>query len=486
MGAARSVATAAIALCAVLGILSGAAAAQPPAGGPPPVQSGYGPADPFGPLIVIEAVEVVGNSWTAEEHIRRALPVRPGQMLRAGDERLRAARFKVLALGYFRDVDLRLRKGSTRGHVILTVRVVERGTVVLNRLFFGNTLITPWWAGLDLTERNFFGTGVGVGGAFVVAGEGNAAGADLQQAYQLRVEDSSVLGSTFGAHLSGFFADASEPYRVAGPTDDGAAANHAAFDYRRAGGRAGVTMNLAALSRLTGLVRVESVHADLPASPTRTLTDGTEVPIDLLLEDGDSRVVTAGLLFERDTRPDPILPFAGDHTLVLAEGGAGFMGSSYDYASVLVRHERWWSVSPGHVLSLHLTGGAVLGDAPLFERLHVGDINRMVSARALGLVMSTTPPFDLLGTGSDELTYGEVAGLVEGQYAYRLFRSKKRVYGGDLFLGAGLWTLRATRDTGVSQPDFPIDLLLDVGLRLDTEIGIFELSLANALGRVPL
>jgi hypothetical protein len=135
---------------------------------------------------------------------------------------------------------------------------------------------------------------------------------------------------------------------------------------------------------------------------------------------------------------------------------------------------------------MHLTGGAVVGDAPLFERLHVGDIDRMVSAHALGLVVSTTPPFDLLGTGSDEIAYGELAGLVEGQYAYRLFRRKRGVYGGDLFVGAGLWSLWSTRDIRVDKPDFPVDLLLDVGLRLDTEIGIFELSLANALGRVPL
>jgi hypothetical protein len=463
------------------------AAAQPEVELPAPeLAAGELPRDPFGPFIVIEAVEVTGNTWTGEEHIRGALPVKPGDRLRAGDDRLRAARFKVLALGYFREVDLRMRKGSQRGRVVLTVHVVERGTVVLNRIFFGNTLITPWWGGLDLTERNLFGTGVGVGGAFVLAGQGEAEGARDQQAYQLRLDDGTLFGSTIGAHLSGYYASASEPFRVAGPSDDGAAANFAAFDYRRAGGRAGVTASLAPLARLTALARFEQVHADLPDAPSRTLSDGRTVPVDLLLDDGDSRVATLGVLFERDTRPDPILPFTGTHTMLLAEAGSGALGSSYDFATVLLRHERWWSLRPGHVLSVHVTGGAVIGDAPLFERLHVGDIDRMVSPRALGLVVSTTPPFDLLDTGSDEITYGEVAGLVEAQYAYRLFRGKTGVYGGDLFIGAGLWSLHTTRDLGYDTPDFPIDLLLDAGLRLDTEIGIFELSLANALGRVPL
>lgn len=485
MGAARLVAASLAIGAALLG--GGPAAAQPevelPAGEP---ALGELPRDPFGPFIVIEAVEVTGNTWTGEQHIRRALPVRPGDRLRAGDDRLRAARFKVLALGYFRDVDLRMRKGSRRGHVVLTVHVIERGTVVLNRIFFGNTLITPWWAGLDLAERNFFGTGVGVGGAFVVAGEGDADGARDQQAYQLRLEDSTLFGSAIGAHLSGYYAAASEPFRVSGPSDDGAASHFAAFDYRRAGGRAGLTINLAPLARLTALARFEQVRADLPVAPIRTLPDGREVPVDLLLDDGDSRVATVGVLLDRDTRPDPILPFTGNHTLVLVEGGASPIGSSYDFVTVLARHERWWTVHPGHVLSIHATGGAVLGDAPLFEHLHVGDIDRMVSPRALGLVVSTTPPFDLLDTGADEVTYGEVGGLVEAQYAYRLFRSRRGVYGGDLFIGAGLWSLTTTRDLGFDTPTLPVDLLLDAGLRLDTEIGIFELSLANALGRVPL
>lgn len=473
--------------CLALGAaIAGPAVAQPAPPPPAAPASASGSAG-FGPLIVIESIEIIGNSWTVEKLIRRAIPVHAGDALRAGDPRLAAIRFKVLALGYFRDVDVRLRKGSSRGRVILTVRVVERGTLQLDRIFVGTTLISPWWAGLDLTDRNFLGTGLAVGGAAVYAGRGDAAGARSQSAYRLRLEVPALPGSVLGAHLGFLYTRASEPYRVNGPSDDGAASHFAAFDYRRVGLRGGVTLNLpGALSRITLLGRFESVDAQLPPAPTRALPDGTVVPVDLLLEDGTSRVATAGLMFERDTRPDPILPYAGSHLLLLGEGGAGFLGSSYDYASLLGRYERWWAVRPDHVLSLHLLGGLVLGDAPRFDRLYVGDIDRMLSPRALGLVVSTTPPFDLLGTGSDEITYGELGGLVEAQYSYRLFRSSGRIYGGDLFAGVGLWSLTALRDTHTDPPTLPVDLLVDAGVRLDTEIGIFELSLANALGRVPL
>src|SRR5213075_886190 len=99
--------------------------------------------DDFGPLLVIEGINITGNTSTQDEIIRRALPISPGDVMRASDKRLRVARFKVLALGFFRDVTLAMNKGSQRGSVILEVRVIERGTVVLNRLWFGTTSVSP-------------------------------------------------------------------------------------------------------------------------------------------------------------------------------------------------------------------------------------------------------------------------------------------------------------------------------------------------------
>jgi len=445
----------------------------------------------FGPVIVIEKIEVVGNESTATRLIRRVLPFAEGDAIRAGDPRLVDARYKVLALGYFRDVALKLARGSKRGHVVLTVVVVERGTVVLERMYFGTTEATPWWAGLDLTERNFFGTGIGIGGGFLVTGEGDVANAEPQWAAQLRFDDPSILGTPFGAFLTLQHIDASEPYRIAGRFSDGAPENFAAVGYTRTGGKVGGIFELTPLSRLSGGARVEVVDARVPAAPTRTTPDGRLESVNLALKPDISRVVTASLAFDRDTRAHPILPWNGSRVAVVAEFGATWLGGSYNYASVVGQFGKWWAVrGPAHVVSLHLTGGLVLGDAPLFDMLYVGDLDKLLTPRELGLVLSTRAPLDLLGTTSDEQRYGEIGGVVESQYSYRLFRGGRRVYGGDLFFGLGLWglgkrdDLRA-RDTSAYRA-LPIDVFIDAGLRLDTEIGIFELSLANGIGRVPL
>ena len=450
------------------------------------------PDDPtFGPLLTIEAIEIEGNDATSESVILRALPLGGGEMLRAGDPRLQAARFKLLALGFFRDVSLRLRRGSARGRVVLVVQVVERGTIVLNRLYFGTSSSSRWWFGADVGERNFLGTGLALGGGFVRTGAGAIEGADDQWAGEVRVAAPSVGGRRFGLHAQATWIDASEPYRVAGAADADAAIDFRAFHYRRAGFRAGATYDLSTLARLTVDGRAEWIDADLPEAPTRTLPDGGVVPVALHLEPGASRVVTVGLGFDRDTRPDPVLPYAGDRLQLFGELGGAMIGGSYDYATALARYQRWWPVrGPRHVVSMHLTAGLVLGEAPRFDRLHVADFNRLLTPRALGLVVATTPSHDLLGTSSEEVNYGEVGGSAIVEYSYQLFRSRRRIYGGDLFIGAGLWALTSTdrvraRDTSLYRA-LPVDLVVDAGLRIDTEIGIFELTLANALGRVPL
>jgi outer membrane protein assembly factor BamA len=238
-------------------------------------------------------------------------------------------------------------------------------------------------------------------------------------------------------------------------------------------------------------VRAESIVTDLPVAPTQELADARTTAIDLHLEPGDSRVVTAGFTFDRDTRPDPILPHQGGHVTVSAELGSSLLGGSYEFATLFARYEHYWPLfRDRHTIGLKIAGGVVIGDAPRFERIHIADVNRMLTPRALGLVLSAAAPLDILGTRPDKPTYGDLGGSASLEYAFELFRGtgKNRVYGGDLFFGAGLWGLgeRAdlrARDTSLRNA-LPIDVYIDAGVRIDTDLGVFEVTIANALGRL--
>lgn len=462
--------------------------APPPADEPP--HERFHEDNEFGPVIMIEAIEITGNTATQTEIIRRALPIAPGDILHASDRRMRDSRFKVLALGYFRDVTLSMKKGSERGQVIIEIHVVERGTFVLNKLWFGSNSVSPYWFGADVGERNLLGLGIAVGGGLIYASDGHIGGDRDQWAGELRAADTSLYGSRWGANGSLTLVHGSEPYRIAG-TDGDDASDFRAFSYRRFGGRGGVTYDATELSRISAGLRIEQIETNLPVAPTRTLPDGRNVDVDLHLEPGESRVVTVGISFDRDTRPDPILPHVGGRFAGSAEVGTAALGSSYDFATLFARYEHWWPLRDERsALGLHIAGGVVIGDAPRFDRIHVSDVDPMLTPRALGLVLSTAAPLDILGTRPGKPSYGEVGGTATLEFTSQLFRGtgKNRVYGGDWFIGAGLWGLAQTdelilRDSGVWK-SLPIDIYADAGVRIDTDVGVFELTISNALGRV--
>jgi len=461
----------------------------PPLADGPPLER-FHEDNEFGPVIMIEAIEITGNTATQTEIIRRALPIAPGDILHASDRRMRDSRFKVLALGYFRDVTLSMKKGSERGQVIIEIHVVERGTFVLNKLWFGSNSVSPYWFGADVGERNLLGLGIAVGGGLIYASDGHIGGDRDQWAGELRAADTSLYGSRWGANGSLTLVHGSEPYRIAG-TDGDDASDFRAFSYRRFGGRGGVTYDATELSRISAGLRIEQIETNLPVAPTRTLPDGRNVDVDLHLEPGESRVVTVGISFDRDTRPDPILPHVGGRFAGSAEVGTAALGSSYDFATLFARYEHWWPLRDERsALGLHIAGGVVIGDAPRFDRIHVSDVDPMLTPRALGLVLSTAAPIDILGTRPGKPSYGEVGGTATLEFTSQLFRGtgKNRVYGGDWFIGAGLWGLAQTdelilRDSGVWK-SLPIDIYADAGVRIDTDVGVFELTISNALGRV--
>jgi len=402
----------------------------------------------LGPQITIEAITIRGNTTTQEELIRRALPIAPGDTLKQSDSRLRDARFKLLALGFFREVELAMHKGSARGQVVIEITVLERGTFVLNRLWFGRSDFSHYWAGADVGDRNVLGLGISVGGGLIYAAPGDDSPESSQWAGELRLGAGGIAGSRLGLDASLTLVHGSDI--AAQP-----------FTYRRFGGRAGASYDVLPLLRVSAGARLEQVTHD-----------AVDVP---WLDSGESRILTGSVGLDLDTRNDPILPHAGTRVTTVLEAGA----TDYEYAALYVHGEQWFPLlGRRQAIGVRVDGVFTWGDTPRFDRVYLVDVDRMLTPRAMGLLLSRAEPFHILND-DDAPAIGTSGVLAALEYTRELWRGsgRRRVYGGDLFLSAGAWTIR---NDGLSTAD----LYFDAGLRIDTEVGIFELAVANALGRV--
>ena len=86
----------------------------------------------------------------------------------------------------------------------------------------------------------------------------------------------------------------------------------------------------------------------------------------------------------------------------------------------------------------------------------------------------------------------EVAARVDVQYELPLYRSRKGLRALDLYVNGGLLLLADWRDLRVAVPGYegaarlPVDLTFDIGLRMDTRVGTFQLGFSTLLGFLDL
>lgn len=447
-------------------------------------------ADPtFGPEYTIERIVVRGNRKTEAALILAELGLYPGDRVTASDRRVEAARIRLLALGFFLDARLALGKGTGRGGAVLLVDVEERGTVILNALYLGSSAATPFWGGLEAAENNFLGRGISLGTGFVAGARPAVSESDRNLGARIRAAVPALADTGITISGTGLLVTGSEFFRVTGPDGSDAPADFAALRLKRVGGVVGFGRALAPATRLFLDFREEGITADLPSVRARTVAPGVLQPLDFGLVSGFSRVGSLTATVDFDTRSDPLVPRAGAHVALSVEGASDQLLSTYDFVKLVLQGSLYRPVPRGHVLGLHLFGGALFGYAPLFDRFFVGDMNLLLPPRAMGLNFSTQPSRDLLGTSIAGHRYDAFAGRVLVEYVVPLWRRHRLVYRGDAFLALGLFGMgsrdnfRAADRSGLAA--WPVDLTGDLGVRLDTLIGVFTLSFANALGRVP-
>jgi len=449
------------------------------------------PPDPsFEPSYKLEGIEVRGNHKTKTNLILREVGLHVGDVVSANDARVSLARLRLLALGFFLDVHLSLVKGAERGQASLVVEVEERGTIILDALYLGTSQATSVWGGLAATERNLLGRGLSLGGGFVGSTRPEVAGAEPGFAGALHMAGPPAFFSGRLALQASFnISRGSEFFRTSGDESSANPANFVAANVRRLGGALGAGRALSRTFFLTGEARFESIRAELPGELGQLLADGLMTPIPFAVREGDSHLGSLSLILDVDSRTDPVLPRGGHHISLSVEATTTAFASSYGFVKGVAQASNYFSLPWGHVIGIHGYLGGIWGDAPYFDRFFVGDLNQLLPPRALGLNFSTQPSHNLLGTGIAAHRYDNLAGRALVEYAIPIWSRHGLLYRGDAFAAFGVFAVSnpddlKNRNLSLSQ-SIASDLTADLGIRLDTYIGIFTLSVANAIGRIP-
>jgi outer membrane protein insertion porin family len=112
-----------------------------------------------GPRTYVERIEIIGNTRTLDEVIRRELRLFEGDAFnRTLVER---ARRRLTALDYFEKVDFKEEEGSSPDKIVLIVEVVEKSTGSLT-FSLGYSSVETVVGSVGLQERNLFGRGYDV------------------------------------------------------------------------------------------------------------------------------------------------------------------------------------------------------------------------------------------------------------------------------------------------------------------------------------
>lgn len=466
----------------------------------PPAAEEARPQAPVGPgglRYMLEGIEIRGNTATLARVILRFVPFQRGTMLDVDDKELELTRFRLLGTGFFRDVQLSLRRGTKRGHVVLVVQVVERNTIVVNDVWLGlsadaepdgHARPLTAFGGIDVSEQNLAGTGIALGGAIALA--------DRQLALRTRFSDQSFLRSSWTAEAQLLYNNAKDFFGnrdvlVDDPTQK-VAQDFAVVSYRRFGGLVGAGHELGSVAtRMFFDYRLEKIDATLPRAASHKRGRDIE-PIDFDLSPGSSVLSTVSATLVHDTRDEPYLPRKGWHVLALVEGSLTPLGSDYPYTKLVLRGSRWIPLPWDHVLRVEGIFGSVFGDAPLFEKFYVGDYTDLRPHRALDLAFDRRAAPNFLGTTIAEVRYGDYAARLGAEYRIPVYRGRQSIYGVDVFGAVGLYAVANAQDLERRARGYdglraaPVDLTYNLGIRADTAAGGLTIGIANFLGFVPI
>ncbi len=454
----------------------------------------------------LEGVDVEGNSKTRKSTLVDLIDLEPGATVDVDDPRFEELRWRLLGTGWFRDVQLALKRGKKPGSVRLVVRVKERNTIVIKRVALGvsegvkNTAdvhpdLVPY-LGIEALEGNFLGSGTALSLATVVSSP--------QQGVRLEIDQPGVLGKgtalrsfLFFNNARDFFGDDDTKVSIrcpAGTTQadcpESVLAKNAVVLYRRygLGTEARRYFGQSFALKLGWRFEMVDVYAKPDAASEKLGT--RTVPIDFSIDDGMSHVSMLNLGLSYDTRDAAVFTRRGWLVTGDADLSSIIIGSGYGFSKYQASLRKWFPLASKHVLRVGAFAGAIVGRAPFFYKFYPADLTELIPARMLGLNLDRRAPPNILGTSIGEMRQENLAARLDTEYAVALHRGEHGIYGVDAYLGAGLFSLGSMQHIRTGIPGYtgfeaiPLGLTFDIGAVIDTDIGVFRLGLSTLFGFV--
>ncbi|MGM0597722.1 MAG: outer membrane protein assembly factor BamA, partial [Myxococcota bacterium] len=109
-----------------------------------------------GKKVYIERIEIQGNTSTRDKVIRREMIINEGDLFSV--TRLDISKKRIKRLGYFKDIEIKQKKGSDTDKIRVIVKIQERSTGTFN-IGAGFSTVENFIAQAQITQRNFLGRG---------------------------------------------------------------------------------------------------------------------------------------------------------------------------------------------------------------------------------------------------------------------------------------------------------------------------------------
>ncbi len=433
--------------------------------------------DPFRPRYIVESLEVRGNTKTKGSLILSHMMLKPGDSF--DEEKVQLSRIRLMALGYFKDINMVLEKGSDRGRVMLVVEVEERNTIIIDDVFLGFSKTNPLWFGAGVSDINFLGRGLVLSGGAVAS--------EHQQAFRLSTFWPSVFNSRFQTGFQILYINGRELVladRISSNTGQPICDQLGSFDqslpYTRAGGVVNAGLRMDRVHRISVDLHVEHIDAQIRDPRDANGDRCRNYPFHGYLmpgKDGQSTLSSLSFRFERDTRNDFFLPSSGMYLLINVELASKVFGSDYEFSKYFFKFEQSYRAFLNHAFRFTVSGGLIqdVGEfgSPFFTRFFVGDY-------ALFQIDKDSLPRNLELNFSEVADYGDLMASFSIEYDIPLWSDGEFFYRGYVYTAANFSYvtkaefLKSVEEEWSGRTKRPVSL--DVGFKFNTPIGLFTLS----------